>query len=188
MPARKRLKVVFCASLTADGKLDAEVPVVPPVLYSGSTDPARHPWGKLYNESAGVLVDSAVAAGLPMPQAAVRTVVTEKIERTDAAEVRQAIKEAIERLGREETTRRWLCFGGARLFRALLKAGLADELCLCVRPRIDGRSGVGTLSGVGGEFFPVSVACRLVKMEVVGHECFLRYRVVKDRRKTRKMG
>ena len=73
------------------------------------------------------------------------------------------------------------------MFRGLLEAGLADELCLCVRPRIDGRRGGATLSGVGGEFFPASVACRLVKMEVAGDECFLRYRVVEGTRAKRKV-
>ena len=186
MAARKRPKVVLCATLTADGKLDVEVPAVPLVLYSGSVDPARHPWGALYDEAAGVLVDRAVAAGLPMPPAAVRTVVAVNVERAGEAEIRRGIGGGLERLEKEGATRRWLCFGGARLFRVLLEAGWVDELSLCVRPRIDGRRGAATLSGVGGEFFSASVACRLVKMEVAGDECFLRYRVVKRAKAGRK--
>ena len=69
------------------------------------------------------------------------------------------------------------CGGGPRLFRALLDARLVDDLRLLVRPRIDGRRGAATLSGVPGEFFPASIHLRLLKMEVRGGECLLHYRV-----------
>lgn len=187
MAGRKRPKLVLCATLTADGKLDTETPAVPPVLYGGSVDPARHPWGALYNQAGGILVDGAVAAGLPMPQAAARAVVAVQMKRADDAETRREIEGALRRLKKDGMVGTLLCFGGAGLFRVLLEAGWADEMCLCVRPRIDGRRGMATLSGVNGDFFPASVACRLVKMEVVEDECFLRYRVLRGARAARKV-
>ena len=64
--------------------------------------------------------------------------------------------------------------------RALLAAREAGEIHLTVRPRIDGRQGSPTLSGpVTPEFFPRSLACRLLSMETRRGECLLRYRVLR---------
>ena len=68
-------------------------------------------------------------------------------------------------------------------FRRLFDEGLVDEIHLTVRPTIDGRRGAATLSGVPGEFFPASIRCRLLKMEVRGRECLLHYRVLRVRPK-----
>ena len=80
-------------------------------------------------------------------------------------------------------TQRVLCFGGPPLFRRLFERELVAEVYLLVRPTIDGRRGAATLSGVPGEFFPGSVRCRLLKMEVRGQECLLHYRVLRARAK-----
>lgn len=169
--------MVLCATLTADGKLDASAPALPPELYEEDTDPARHPWGRLYNEAGGILVSAAMLQDLPMPAAARRTVVTFPPEAMSP----EKLSKILERLRREGVTRNLLCFGGAELFRALLEAGRVDDLRLIVRPKIDGRRGSAALSGAGGEFFPASAACRLVRMEVSGDGCFLHYRVRRDR-------
>ena len=168
--------MVLCATLTADGKLDAATPALPPALYGGDADPARHPWGKLYHAAAFVLVDTAVGGTLLMPQAAVRTLVNFELGRADAPEI---LAQTLERLWREGATGNLLCFGGAGLFRGLLEAGLVDELHLIVRPQVDSRRGSASLSGADGEFFPGSVACRLLRMQTVGDECLLHYRVIR---------
>ena len=70
---------------------------------------------------------------------------------------------------------------------ALLAAGTVRELRLTVQPRIDGRRDSPTLSGPPTpEFFPRSLACRLLRMETRGGECLLHYRVLRRARTTRK--
>lgn len=62
--------------------------------------------------------------------------------------------------------------------RALLVDGMVNEIHLAVRPCIDGRRDSPTLSGPPTpEFFPRSLACRLLRMETRDGECLLRYRV-----------
>ena len=73
--------------------------------------------------------------------------------------------------------RRLVCEGGAQIFRALLTAGLVDELHLTLCPRIFGGESAPTLTSLPGAFLPASVPLALKKMEVIGGECFLRYRV-----------
>ena len=190
MAGRKRPKVVLCATLTVDGKLDTETPAVPLELYDRNAGAVRNAWWVLYDESAGMLIDNGVmqklkpsGEGLGKPLAAVNW---ELVGTWPPPKQRAELLAALRRL-RAEHPKEVLCFGGAALFRGVLEAGLADELRLCVRPQIDARRGVGTLSGVGGEFFPASVGCRLVGMEVVGDECFLHYRVVKGVKTQRKV-
>ena len=189
MPARKRLTVVLCATLTADGKLDTETPAVPPGLYGGTTEAVKHAWGALYDQSAGMLMDTEARRKLKPPDEGLKkplVAVNWEQAGTWPPEKRRAqLLDALRELG-GEFSKKVLCFGGAELFRGLLEARLVDELYLCVRPRIDGRRGGATLSGVAGAFFPASVGCRLVKMEVAGDECFLRYRIVKRAKAERK--
>ena len=78
--------------------------------------------------------------------------------------------------------RRVFCFGEATLFRRLFDERVVTEICLLVRPTIDGRRGAATLSGVPGEFFPASIRCRLLKIEPRGDGCLLRYRVLRTKR------
>lgn len=73
--------------------------------------------------------------------------------------------------------RRVACEGGAELFRSLLAAGLVDEINLTFCPRIFGGAQAPTLTGLPGDFLPKTTHCQLAKMEVIGEECFLRYRV-----------
>ena len=71
--------------------------------------------------------------------------------------------------------------------RALLAAGAVRELLLTVHPRIDGRRDAPTLTGPPTpEFFPRSLACRLLRMETRGGECLLHYRVLRPTRAGRK--
>ena len=70
-----------------------------------------------------------------------------------------------------------VCEGGAQVFRSLLAAGLVDELHVTFAPHIFGGKDAPTLTGIAGEFLPKSVPLELRKMEVIGTECFLRYRV-----------
>ncbi len=68
--------------------------------------------------------------------------------------------------------------------RALLAAGLVDQIHLTIRPRIDGRRDAPTLSGPPTpDFFPRSLACRLLRTETRDGECFLHYRVLRRPRK-----
>lgn len=73
--------------------------------------------------------------------------------------------------------RRLVCEGGAQIFRALLTAGLVDELHVTLCPRLFGGEKAPTLTGLPGTFLPASAPLTLKKMEVIGDECFLRYRV-----------
>jgi riboflavin-specific deaminase-like protein len=77
----------------------------------------------------------------------------------------------------EYGVRRLVCEGGAQVFRALLTAGLVDELHATLCPRIFGGTGAPTLTGLPGKFLPASVALTRTKMEVIDGECFLRYRI-----------
>ena len=71
--------------------------------------------------------------------------------------------------------------------RALLLAGTVREVHLTICPRIDGRRDAPTLSGVPtAEFFPASLACRLLRMETRDGECLVRYRVLRPTRTARK--
>jgi 5-amino-6-(5-phosphoribosylamino)uracil reductase len=67
--------------------------------------------------------------------------------------------------------------GGGQVFRALLAAGLVDELHVTLCPRVFGGIRAPTLTGLAGDFLPKSVPLSLRKMDVVDGECFLLYRV-----------
>ena len=73
--------------------------------------------------------------------------------------------------------RRLVCEGGAQIFRALLTAGLVDELHATLCPRLFGGEKAPTLTGLTGAFLPASIPLTLKKMDVSGGECFLRYRI-----------
>lgn len=77
----------------------------------------------------------------------------------------------------EHGVKRLVCEGGARVFRALVEAGLVDELHVTVTPRIFGGAKAPTLTGVAGGFLSRSTALKLRDMSVFDGECFLRYRM-----------
>ena len=80
-------------------------------------------------------------------------------------------------LRREYGVRRLVCEGGGQVFRALLEAGLVDELHVTLCPLIFGGIQAPSLTGSAGAFLPKSVPLSLQKMDVVDGECFLRYRI-----------
>jgi riboflavin-specific deaminase-like protein len=79
----------------------------------------------------------------------------------------------------EYGVKRLVCEGGAQVFRSLLTADLIDELHVTLCPRIFGGVKAPTLTGVAGSFLPRSVSLALRDRQVIGEECFLRYRVVR---------
>ena len=137
-------RVVLCAALTVDGKLDAR-----------AIHPARQPWPD--DPTTTVLAEAATAGD-------------------------EGWDTVLRRMRRESGVRRVVCPGGAERFRSLLDAGVVSELWLEVHPRIDGRRDAATLSGPpGADFFPASVACRLLQVEMSDGQCLLRYQVRKAR-------
>lgn len=84
-------------------------------------------------------------------------------------------------LRREYRVKRLVCEGGAQVFRSLLAAGLIDELHVTFAPRIFGGAEAPTLTGVAREFLPATVTLKPAAMEVIGDECFLRYRLTRRR-------
>src|SRR6266487_2801925 len=75
------------------------------------------------------------------------------------------------------------CEGGPTLFRSLLERGLVDRLNLSIAPYMFGGAMAPTLTGLSNEFLPTSVHCALIDMRVVGEECFLTYRIKRQRRR-----
>jgi riboflavin-specific deaminase-like protein len=75
------------------------------------------------------------------------------------------------------------CEGGPTLFRSLLERGLVDQLNLTIAPYMFGGAKAPTLTGLSKEFLPASVHCFLIDMRVVGEECFLTYRIKRQRRR-----
>jgi len=73
--------------------------------------------------------------------------------------------------------KRLVCEGGPSLFRSLLQDGFVDEINLTLCPLIFGGRAAPTLTGLPGGFLPRDVACKLVKTEIVGEECFLQYQI-----------
>lgn len=80
-------------------------------------------------------------------------------------------------LRKEHLVRRLHCEGGGELLHALASAGLLDELYLTLSARIFGGEKAPTLTGAPGAFLPQSTRFRLLRMEPLGQECFLKYRV-----------
>jgi len=83
----------------------------------------------------------------------------------------------LQQLWSEYHVHRVACEGGAELFRSLLELQLVDQLNLTIAPYIFGGEDAPTLTGRGTEFLPTSVRCSLVKMRVLGQECFVEYRL-----------
>jgi len=75
------------------------------------------------------------------------------------------------------------CEGGPTLFRSLLERDLVDQLNLTIAPYMFGGASAPTLTGLSKEFLPASLHCRLIDMRIVGQECFLSYRIKRQRRR-----
>lgn len=80
-------------------------------------------------------------------------------------------------LGEEYGVKRVVCEGGPTLLRALLVAGLVDELHVTMCPLFFGGRKAPTLTGVAGDFLPGSARLELVEMVPSEGECFTRWRV-----------
>ncbi len=76
-----------------------------------------------------------------------------------------------------------VCEGGPTLFRSLLERGLVDRLNLTIAPYMFGGAKAPTLTGLSNEFLPASVHCALIDMRVIDEECFLTYRIKRQRRR-----
>ncbi|MDQ6861561.1 MAG: dihydrofolate reductase family protein [Verrucomicrobiota bacterium] len=87
----------------------------------------------------------------------------------------------LQQLRSEYNVRKLECEGGAALFRSLLALGLVDQLNLTIAPYAFGGANAPTLTGTSADLLPASIPCRLVDMRVVGEECFLTYRLRKQR-------
>jgi len=83
----------------------------------------------------------------------------------------------LQRLWRTYHVRMVACEGGATLFRSLLELGLVDQLNLTIAPYLFGGVNAPTLTGLSKEFLPMSVRASLIDLRVVGDECFLTYRI-----------
>ncbi len=79
--------------------------------------------------------------------------------------------------------RRLACEGGPMLFRALLERDLIDQLNLTIAPYMFGGAKAPTLTGLSKAFLPASVHCSLIDVRTIGDECFLTYRIKRQRRR-----
>lgn len=89
------------------------------------------------------------------------------------------LREMLETLHRDHAVKRLVCEGGPTLLRSLVEIDLVDELNLTFCPRIFGGAQAPTLTGCAGEFLETTRECRLERMDVVGDECFARYRMLR---------
>ena len=81
------------------------------------------------------------------------------------------------RLWSEFGVRKLVFEGGGTLLKSLLRGGYVQEMCLTLCPTVfGGESGV-SLTGAASEWLPHSVRAHCTQMEVVGGECFTRWRV-----------
>jgi riboflavin biosynthesis pyrimidine reductase len=63
----------------------------------------------------------------------------------------------------------------------MLELGLIDQLNLTIAPFLFGGRDAPTLAGRSLDFLPASVRCSLTDMRIVGDECFLTYRIKRQR-------
>lgn len=89
------------------------------------------------------------------------------------------LKKMLQHLCEHYEVERLVCEGGPSLFRSLLAEDLVDEINLTLCPLVFGGSGAPTLTGIPGKFLPRAIAAKLEKIERIGDECFLRYKVVR---------
>lgn len=90
-----------------------------------------------------------------------------------------SLREMMETLRRSYGAKRLICEGGGTLARSLFAEKLVDIVHLTLCPRVFGGRKAITLTGPAGDYLSESTRCRLAKMEVIGEECFLTYKVLK---------
>lgn len=84
-------------------------------------------------------------------------------------------------LRKEYRVKRLVCEGGSQIFRSLLEEDLVDELQVTFAPHLFGGRGAPTLTGIADKYLPASVPLHLEEIKTVEEECFLRYRVVRQK-------
>lgn len=87
-----------------------------------------------------------------------------------------SLRWVLETLQSQHGVQRVVCEGGAKLFHGLLAEDLIDELNLTFCPLLFGGEGAPSLTGLPGPFLAAARGFRLEAMEVLGDECFARYR------------
>ncbi|MGB8356779.1 MAG: RibD family protein [Chthoniobacteraceae bacterium] len=88
------------------------------------------------------------------------------------------LKKMLRHLRSHYKVKRLVCEGGPSLFRALLAANLVQEINLTLSPHIFGGTKAPTLTGPPRDFLLRAISSKLVKSEIIGNECYLRYRVI----------
>lgn len=114
-------------------------------------------------------------------QEALRKIAT--LHLADAGEVDLAAM--LKTLREQYNVRTLACEGGPTLFRSLLEQGLIDQLNLTIAPYMFGGVNAPTLTGLSKEFLPASVHCSLIEMHTIGDECFLTYRIKRQRHRSK---
>lgn len=147
----------------------APVPLRVIVSNSGRIDPGL----KIFRNTVSPVVIYSTKNMPPRVQAALAGVAALHLSNSDSVDLRAMLQHL--RLFYKCKT--LVCEGGAALFRSLLARGLVDELRVTLCPRIFGGAAAPALTGAPGDFLPRGIRCKLLKMEVVDDECFLRYRV-----------
>lgn len=85
------------------------------------------------------------------------------------------LRRVLEILGADYGVKSLVCEGGPTLSRALLEAGLVDELRLTIAPVLFGGSQAPTLTGIPGDFLSSVTQGKLRRMQVAEGECYLTY-------------
>lgn len=145
----------------------AEYPLRVVVTGSGRVDPG---W-RVFHTRGGEVV---IVTGTPL-EGKVREFLAGRSDVRVLEVVPLDVREVLVRLRREFGVRVVVCEGGAALFRALVGAGVVDELFLTVAPRIFGGMEAPTLTGTEGGWCGEELRMRLLGLEEVEGEVFLRY-------------
>ncbi len=138
--------------------------------HSGAIDPGL----RIFESDFSPIVLFSTTRMPTATQAALEDRATLHLSEGTEVDLRVMLATLAERYG----VRRLVCEGGPTLFRSLLEADLVDEINLTFCPLIFGGVSAPTITGVAGEFLPATRECRLEAMEVVGGECFARYKVI----------
>jgi riboflavin-specific deaminase-like protein len=149
-----------------------EYPLRVVVSGSGHVDPQ----GKVFTGGEGapvvVYTTSRMATGVRAALAGVA-----ELRVWEAEDARLDLGRVLMSLREEFGVRSVVCEGGGELLAGLLRAGCVDELCTTLCPLIFGGKRGISLSGGPGDWLGTSVRLRLDKMETIGAELFVKWRV-----------